>query len=626
VSKRILLIDSDESFAQGLSHAISARGFVPTLATNSEQGMSLAKQEGPDLIVVCVEAQPTNGYMLCTRLKKDDQLKNIPVILTSANATQDSFEKHKKLKTRAEEYLIKPFAPVVMLEKAAGLLGVALPPEQHEEEIVAVDDEPLGLGDLVPGEDEPISLSEADVAEARGGAAEETLIVEEVEEVEEVQDLQEAHGADHHDDDLAMFDKAFDSLGGAAAQASQPPPEETRRFGDLSVVADEPAHTPPTEITAPDDADILNALHDDQAAASADDEVRHHLEVRIAELEQQLAERDAELVQARKGTASSSETIRLKDAKNKADKENLRLKEELTLKDKELVDLQERETQLESQAQQLKDDAVKREAAAKALQQRADALAAAAKKFERELTAARDESKKTATDRAKASEMEKAHDELKRKHDDAIAEARKHQERAGALDAELAGTREVHSEELETARAETQKAQDEILKSRDEIELHKAELALAHEDVDKHKADTTAAKAELDAAKAEVEAMKRDVEALHQELETARGELETSHHELTGVRAEVETLRTEVAALTGEKDLMSEERDDLKRQAEEALSQATQNEERAVKSYAKMKNDEKLREKTRKALQIALQLLEDDAESDADDASEKRTA
>src|ERR1700682_5699222 len=112
---------------------MNARGFSATMATNSEQGMTLAKQDSPDLIVVCVEAQPTNGYMLCTRLKKDDALKGIPVILTSANATPDSFEKHKKLKTRAEEYLIKPFGPQVMLEKVSALLGVPLLPEESEE-------------------------------------------------------------------------------------------------------------------------------------------------------------------------------------------------------------------------------------------------------------------------------------------------------------------------------------------------------------------------------------------------------------------------------------------------------------------------------------------------------------
>ena len=48
MSKRILLIDSDEAFAQGLSNAITARGFDATLATDSERGMSLArKQDSP---------------------------------------------------------------------------------------------------------------------------------------------------------------------------------------------------------------------------------------------------------------------------------------------------------------------------------------------------------------------------------------------------------------------------------------------------------------------------------------------------------------------------------------------------------------------------------------------------
>src|SRR5438067_5305006 len=136
--KRILLIDPDESFTQGLAAAATAAGFRVSTASDSEHGMALARQDNPDLIVVCVEAQPTNGYMLCTRLKKDDRLKQIPVILTSANATPDSFEKHKKLKTRAEDYLIKPFAPHAMLQKVSQLLGFAA------NGAVASDDESLG--------------------------------------------------------------------------------------------------------------------------------------------------------------------------------------------------------------------------------------------------------------------------------------------------------------------------------------------------------------------------------------------------------------------------------------------------------------------------------------------------
>src|SRR5256885_13285501 len=198
MTKRILVIDSDESFANVLAAAISKSGLVPLTATNSEHGMTLAKQETPDLIVVCVEAQPTNGYMLCTRLKKDEKLKSIPVILTSANATPDSFEKHKKLKTRAEDSLIKPFPPAALMEKASQLLGIEMSTGEAAE-----DDESLGLGNLVPEGDEPIRLTDDDVRNA--GPMDDAVLVDDVEEVVQLESVPEG------DDDLEMFDQAFES-------------------------------------------------------------------------------------------------------------------------------------------------------------------------------------------------------------------------------------------------------------------------------------------------------------------------------------------------------------------------------------------------------------------------------
>ena len=84
------------------------------------------------------------------------------------------------------------------------------------------------------------------------------------------------------------------------------------------------------------------------------------------------------------------------------------------------------------------------------------------------------------------------------------------------------------------------------------------------------------------------------------------------------LQRELDKVREEVAALT-------EERDDVHRQLERAQSVAKQNEERAIKAYQKMKGDEKLREKTRKALQIALALL-DDVTFSVDSESEKDSA
>jgi DNA-binding response OmpR family regulator len=458
MSKRILLIDSDESFGQALAAAAKAGGFKASTATNSEQGMALARNESPDLIVVCVEAQPTNGYMICTRLKKDEQLKAIPVILTSANATPDSFEKHKKLKTRAEDYLIKPFGAPAMLQMAARLLGVPAP--EIEEEVVSMDDESLDLGNAVAGEDEPIQLGEDEAAQAH--AAHDDPVVE----LEELVDMDDAPAPaparPGGDEDLDMFEQAFDALkpsGGTGAIAVEKPRLR---------VAPDPEPEPlerrrePTELSAPTDEQLLGL-----------DE------------ESPFAELEAIAPPAQKAPPRPSRTPAPRpDPRGRAgaDKSVAQLRQELEDRDQQLTELQEQQGALEEQAQQLKEEATKRDASAKALQQRADALAAAAKKFERELTAAR--------------------------------------------------------EELKGGGGKAQAAR---------------------------------------------------------------------------LEAELEKAREDVAALTGEKDLVREERDDLRKQLADSQALAKQNEERAIRAYQKMKGDEKLRERLRKALQIALALLEDGA-------------
>src|SRR5713101_4282041 len=443
--KRILLIDSDESFAQGLAAAANAGGFKALTATNSEQGMALARQESPDLIVVCVEAQPTNGYMLCTRLKKDEQLKAIPVILTSANATPDSFEKHKKLKTRAEDYLIKPFGAQAMLQMAARLLGVPAP--EGDEEMVSMDDESLGLGNRVSGEDEPIQLGEAEAAEAHSANDDPVVELEELVEMDDAPAPARGGG----DEDLEMFDQAFDALQPSGGSAAVPVEKPRLRVAPDPDPEPQERRREPTELSAPTDEQLLG-LDEESALAGLD------------------AMSPAPKAPPR---PSRPPPPRPEPRARAGDKSAGGRRQELDDKAKQLADLQEQQGALEEQAQQLKEEAVKRDASAKALQQRADALAAAAKKFERELTAAREE----------------------------------------------------------------------------------------------------------------------------------------------------------VSALTGEKDLLREERDELRKQVAETQAAAKQNEDRAIRAYQKMKGDEKLRERMRKALQIALALLEDGAvDTGSGSGPEKKSA
>ena len=95
-----------------------------------------------------------SGYAICTRIKKDKSLKEIPLVITSAEATEETFEHHKKLKTRAEEYLRKPFEPEVLIDVLSRYLpfsDVASDDIDVEEVVEVVDDEILEPADLSQG-------------------------------------------------------------------------------------------------------------------------------------------------------------------------------------------------------------------------------------------------------------------------------------------------------------------------------------------------------------------------------------------------------------------------------------------------------------------------------------------
>ncbi len=94
---------------------------------------------------------------------------------------------------------------------------------------------------------------------------------------------------------------------------------------------------------------------------------------------------------------------------------------------------------------------------------------------------------------------------------------------------------------------------------------------------------------------------------------------ETLARELAAARAAVETLRADLAASRAEHDRDRSTAEqavaDLRQRISELEAQNTKHEDRILKAYQKIRNDEAVREKTRKAVALALQLREERATS-----------
>src|SRR5262249_47470899 len=103
------------------------------------------------------------------KLKKDSALKNVPLIITSAEATPETFEHHKKLKTRAEEYLKKPFSPNDLVKVLRGYVQFQSNGSFRAEEAPIAEE--LSIEDQPPqtlSDDEVFSADESSSMTARG--------------------------------------------------------------------------------------------------------------------------------------------------------------------------------------------------------------------------------------------------------------------------------------------------------------------------------------------------------------------------------------------------------------------------------------------------------------------------
>ncbi len=151
----VLLIDAEKEFAQPLVQSMQGWGYGVTWTPDGKEGLDRAASDRPNAIILCVELGKMSGYSICNKLKKDEGLKDIPLIITSREATNETFEQHKKLKTRAEAYLIKPFKPNELqavltqyapAKKAAEISGELTPHDLqgNSEEDIVLDDLPAG--------------------------------------------------------------------------------------------------------------------------------------------------------------------------------------------------------------------------------------------------------------------------------------------------------------------------------------------------------------------------------------------------------------------------------------------------------------------------------------------------
>ncbi|MBP7088807.1 MAG: response regulator [Candidatus Omnitrophica bacterium] len=120
MAKKILVVDDEPQLVELLKIRLEANDYEVLVASDGQEGLKMARNKKPDLIILDLMLPKIDGFTVCRMLKFDEKYKNIPIIMFTARAQ----ETDKKLgrEVGANEYITKPFDPQVLLKKIEDLL------------------------------------------------------------------------------------------------------------------------------------------------------------------------------------------------------------------------------------------------------------------------------------------------------------------------------------------------------------------------------------------------------------------------------------------------------------------------------------------------------------------------
>ncbi len=171
-----LCIEPDAATADQIRKLLTPNGFQVKNIPSGDDAMEWGRSHKPAVIVLSVEPKKV-GYAICNKLRRSPSLREVPLLLISGEETPATFEQHRKLKSRADEYMLKPLDGQDLLLKVGGLLKLNLSaPAADDDEVHELDAD----SDIVMADDDDVDIvSSAEADEADGQDEEEkTLAVD----------------------------------------------------------------------------------------------------------------------------------------------------------------------------------------------------------------------------------------------------------------------------------------------------------------------------------------------------------------------------------------------------------------------------------------------------------------
>lgn len=136
--KKILIVEDEEDVTELIRYNLSNDGFCCDAAYGGREALKKISAALPDLILLDLMLPEINGLDLCKTLKRDPATAGIPVVMLTAKGTEADIV--TGLEMGADDYIVKPFSPRVLLARIKAVLRRNHTPDEQDPATIRIYD------------------------------------------------------------------------------------------------------------------------------------------------------------------------------------------------------------------------------------------------------------------------------------------------------------------------------------------------------------------------------------------------------------------------------------------------------------------------------------------------------
>lgn len=118
--EQVLVVEDELDILELVRYNLAKEGYSVITATSGEMGIEALKSALPDIVLLDLMLPGIDGLEVCKKIKSEARTKNIPVVILTAKGEESDIV--SGLEIGADDYVVKPFSPKVLIARIRAVL------------------------------------------------------------------------------------------------------------------------------------------------------------------------------------------------------------------------------------------------------------------------------------------------------------------------------------------------------------------------------------------------------------------------------------------------------------------------------------------------------------------------